>query len=849
MPVASVTAPNILLITSDQQRADCFGFEGRKVRTPHLDRMASHGLRFSACITPSPVCQPARASILTGQLGLTCGVHDNGIDLDPAVGHKGFAGTLSRHGWDTAFFGKAHFSTYHTFEPTGTPECVDSSAAFGPDWFGPYMGFRHVEMMLVGHNWFLPERPPRGLHYERWYHADGDGDEKNRLYRMNGGDTRGAAQTWHSQLPVAWHNSTWTADRAIDWLKRPERARSPFCAWVSFPDPHHPFDCPEPWSRLHRPADVDLPLHRSRDLDDRPWWHRAAIENEPQGPAENVMTRKQYSRLPPQTDAQLREIIANTYGQISLIDHQVGRILIALEEAGLAEDTIVVFTSDHGDWLGDHGLVLKGPMFYEGLLRVGMIVKGPGVPAGRVIDEPVSTIDLAPTFLDLAGATPLLAQHGSSLRPFLEGRHRRTRVCAQRVGTPSRPCRRRAEPALRADTPRQADPRTRVGRGGNVRPRERPARDAQPFRQRCPQGIARPSHRTRACAPGRCRARPRSGRHGLNARTWTFDQKETAMIRTSTFRLAWTTALATALAMAAPAAQAQWKPKGPITMMIGFTAGGSADTQARLIADELEARKGWKVIPEPVLGKGGGVLAARLAKAPADGTALGMIVSETVTYNMLAEKKPGYTADDFTYLTTTAGTEMGIVARANKGWKTLSDVTSAMKKGQQISFGAMSQKLADGAYLLGKAQGVKYNIVNLKGGKAVMDAITAGDIDIGWVAGLQTRGVQSGDLVNLASGETTRLKASPDAPTVKELGLDADYGVYFMFVAPKGLPDDARAAITDAIKDIVNDPNSKAHAFIVKNFGEPKTISDGDLQQYIHANLAKSKALLDAALK
>ncbi|MCB2039536.1 MAG: sulfatase-like hydrolase/transferase, partial [Rhodoferax sp.] len=137
--------PNILLIMSDQQRADCFGFEGRKLRTPHLDRLARQGTRFSACITSNPVCQPTRASILTGQLCLTHGVHDNGIDLDPAVGEQGFAGTLAdKAGYDTAFFGKAHFATYHTFVPTGSPECVRSSANFGPDWFGPYMGFQHV---------------------------------------------------------------------------------------------------------------------------------------------------------------------------------------------------------------------------------------------------------------------------------------------------------------------------------------------------------------------------------------------------------------------------------------------------------------------------------------------------------------------------------------------------------------------------------------------------------------------------------------------------------------------------------------------------------------------------------
>jgi len=415
-----MTRPNILLISADQHRADCFGFEGRNVKTPHLDRLAAQGTHFSNCITPTVVCQPARASILTGQLCRTHGVHDNGIDLKPEVGEKGFAGSMAASGYETAFFGKAHFSTFHTFEATGTPECLKSSAAYPDTWNGPYMGFEHVELMLVGHNWFLPEKPPHGQHYERWFYADGEGDKKNDLYRENAGDTKDAAQTWHSKLSVAWHNSTWTADRTIEWLKHGRDQNEPFCTWVSFPDPHHPFDAPEPWSRLHDPKDVDLPKNRTRDFEGKPWWHEAVLTSEPTGDKKGAEIRKSYSRIPPQTDDQLREIIANTYGQIALIDHNVGRILIALEEAGLDENTIVIYISDHGDWLGDHGLILKGPMHYEGLLRVPMIVKGPGVPVGKRVDEPVSTLDLGPTFFDYGGADALQTQHGQSLRPLIE---------------------------------------------------------------------------------------------------------------------------------------------------------------------------------------------------------------------------------------------------------------------------------------------------------------------------------------------------------------------------------------------------------------------------------------------
>jgi arylsulfatase A-like enzyme len=412
--------PNILLITADQQRGDCFGVEGRKVKTPHLDLMAGDGTRFAACITPNLVCQPARASILTGLLPRTHGVRDNGIDLPRASGEAGFGGQLAKAGYRTAFLGKAHFATSHTFEATGSPECRNSMERYDQHWHGPYMGFEHVELMVEGHNQWPPARPPSGQHYERWYYGDGLGDLKNELYRTNAGpDTHGAPQTWHSGLPVAWHNSTWVGDRTIDYLNR-HRDES-FAVWASFPDPHHPFDAPVPWSLLHDPDEVDLPPHRTLDLEQRPWWHRASLEGKPQIRADLAKIREEYSRIPVLGDRQLRELIANYYGMIALVDHNVGRILTELHRLGLADNTLVIYATDHGDWLGDHGLILKGPMPYEGLLRVGCLVRGPGVPAGKVVEDPVSTLDIPGTVLDYAGVTPERPLHSQSLRPLRAG--------------------------------------------------------------------------------------------------------------------------------------------------------------------------------------------------------------------------------------------------------------------------------------------------------------------------------------------------------------------------------------------------------------------------------------------
>jgi arylsulfatase A-like enzyme len=408
---------NVLFITSDQQRGDCYGFEGRKVKTPHLDRLAREGTRFSACITPNLVCQPSRASILTGLLPYTHGVSDNGIDLEPKLGEAGFGGAFARAGYRTCYIGKAHFATSHTFGPTGTPECRNTDQPL--DWTGPYMGFEHVELMVEGHNHWPPMKPPRGQHYERWFHKHGRGEELQRLYETRLPPLSTAMQTFHSALPVAFHNSTWIGDRTIEFLNR-NRGQS-FCIWASFPDPHHPFDAPDPWSRMHHPDEVDLPPERTLDLERRPWWHRQSLEGKPQIVPHLAKIREEYSRIPVHGDRQLRELIANYYGMISLIDHNVGRMLLHLEQLGLSENTLIVYSTDHGDWLGDHGLILKGPMAYEGLLRVGLLLQGPGVPKGKVVNDPVSTLDLPATFADYA-RVPFEAKHSRTLKNLVDGK-------------------------------------------------------------------------------------------------------------------------------------------------------------------------------------------------------------------------------------------------------------------------------------------------------------------------------------------------------------------------------------------------------------------------------------------
>ena len=312
-------------------------------------------------------------------------------------------------------------------------------------------------------------------------------------------------------------------------------------------------------------------------------------------------------------------------------------------------------------------------------------------------------------------------------------------------------------------------------------------------------------------------------------------------------RLMLAAALTAAVTVSPLAAAADWTPPGPIKMMIAFKAGGGADTQARMIAEELETRHGWKIIPEQVTGKGGAVLARALKDEPADGTSIGILVTESLGYNMLAAKDAGYTQADFTALTTTAGFQMGVVALTSKGWKTFDAMIAAAKGGQEIRFGAMSPRLADLAYLLGKAQGVGFNIVMVTGGKGVMNGLNAGDLDAGWGAGIQNKAVVAGDMVNLASGLSSKLVVSPDAPTMAELGVDFNADGYFMFAAPDGIPDAAREALSSAIAAVVMDEGTKAGGFIRKAFGGPVVIQGAELTALLAADEAASAALMQAA--
>ena len=297
-----------------------------------------------------------------------------------------------------------------------------------------------------------------------------------------------------------------------------------------------------------------------------------------------------------------------------------------------------------------------------------------------------------------------------------------------------------------------------------------------------------------------------------------------------------------ALALMAAPAQAEWAPKGPIKFWIGFGAGGGTDTQARALAEELEALKGWRIVPENKAGGGGRVMAAQLKDAPADGQTVGLAINST--FDFPAGKN--INIDDFTHLTMTAGSQMAILARTDSGWKTLEDMVKAAKSGTKIVWANWGDQVQAGAAVVAKQNGITVNHLRGKGGKSAVNALVAKDANVGWGGGVQRPLVAAGELVILASAEPSRLVQAPNVPTLIEKGImKTGLGFQFVLVGPKGMDPAAAKAITDAVHMVLKNPESKTAKFITKQYPPGPLFMSGDkLTAQLKTNLAANKELI-----
>ena len=410
--------PNIIVITTDQQRCDSLGCYGSDfTSTPNIDRLASEGVLMEQAYCANPVCTPARASIFSGLYLSRHGAWNVGLNVPedvPLLSHM-----LAAEGYRTHYIGKAHFQAFG-----GTPEQSREQIGAGqsrfPEWRGPYYGFETVELSL-GHTTF-------GIygHYGHWL-MEQVGRERWESFRRSSPLASpwfgGEAHDW--DMPTALHSSVWTAERAVEFLEAHD-GRKPFLLGIGFQDPHHAHCVPRDFTDRVSADAVPLPDYREGELDDKPPHFRDAragrLESSPtrgdfwmagQGPGADY-------RIVSERDARLGRAYYHT--MVRLIDREMGRILDALDRRGLAEDTLIVFTTDHGELLGDHGLWMKGPFHYEELVRIPMILRGTRFfPGGRRAAGLFSQVDIVPTVLAALGVSARAGLDGVDAGPMLRG--------------------------------------------------------------------------------------------------------------------------------------------------------------------------------------------------------------------------------------------------------------------------------------------------------------------------------------------------------------------------------------------------------------------------------------------
>ena len=394
---------NILLITTDQMRYDALGCNGGKVaNTKNIDRLSTEGINYRRAHNQNVVCMPARATIITGQHVRSHGVRMNGMSM-PEERHT-IAHHLKEHGYNTALLGKAHFEPW-----LGSPEDFFENRMASENSTGPHRGFDHMELanhFFEGHS-----------HYDKY--MDAYPEQKKAFYPMiinkgqntaSKGET-GATQVWPMDIPRDIYHTDWVSQRTQSWLGTQSSDKPWFC-WMSFPDPHHPWDIPA--SELHRINWRDVPLphlyseNRSQLeswLNEKPLHWRGYFDG-------SLWTNLESPRefVPAEMTAdQVREINAMTHIENELIDEAVGDVISFLHSKQWLRNTDIFFTTDHGELQGDFGLLFKGPYHVDALMHLPFIWKPAEVAniSPAEVASPVGHLDLASTFCAIAGiSTP-----------------------------------------------------------------------------------------------------------------------------------------------------------------------------------------------------------------------------------------------------------------------------------------------------------------------------------------------------------------------------------------------------------------------------------------------------------
>jgi len=446
--------PNVLCFVVDQMRYDQLGCTGNEtISTPHIDTLANDGVIFDRNYVTHPACMPARGTLFSGRPPRDGVVRANGTQLPDDV--ETVPELLGDVGYSTHATGKIHFGSYSLpFEQIAymieqgeislddyperykralrrvieeTDESGFADTEIDPEQYPeskemwktgritepvePYYGFDTVDLTCGHTDGVFGE-------YENWL-RENHPEEYARFHRSHpDNELRATAQSFDWAFPEELHYNRWIADRTRDRIRDAAADDDPFFMLCSFPDPHHPWGAPEPWGSMYDPEEVEMPVRRDGELNDLPPFYRD-VHEDPETEL-NGIHRDSKSLV---GEPEIRDLIAVSYGMVSFVDAEVGRVMETVADLGLREDTVVVFLSDHGDMMGDHWMAKKGPFQFEGLLRVPMIWSWPGeIPDGERTSGLTSQLDFAPTVLDYCDVpTPDERRRSGSGNPYRRG--------------------------------------------------------------------------------------------------------------------------------------------------------------------------------------------------------------------------------------------------------------------------------------------------------------------------------------------------------------------------------------------------------------------------------------------
>lgn len=390
--------PNILFIVSDQHQANKVGYRGHPVvRTPNLDRLAAGGAHFTRAYCSSPICGPSRMSLLTGKYVHQIGVWLNGVELPPQ--QRTWADALRESAVQTSAFGK--LGQAGDWEALGFDRVESRSPR---EVYTPWPFESPFDERLAGYHqraWWLDQEPhSREAGLSELRRAGATPNSEGLHFEPDA-----LRHTGHYDVDRSATDRSLTLLRAQATLQARDEGAPPFLHFVGLNQPHWPFVCPQKYLEMYDPQEVDLPFD-------------ARFPNDELHPAVRFF---QQARRFEMDEPKLRRVIATYYGMITCMDEMVGELLDELDRSGLAGNTYVVYTSDHGESLGEHGLFDKQTS-YEGSVAVPLVIRGPGIGTGQQLDWPLGQVDLHPTLLEIGGAAPEAGPRpGVSLLPRLQG--------------------------------------------------------------------------------------------------------------------------------------------------------------------------------------------------------------------------------------------------------------------------------------------------------------------------------------------------------------------------------------------------------------------------------------------